>query len=175
MRQNGGQRRPPAQDCSSPARNPAAPPWEGWRTYEAPVTAAASRPTATMRRPERSSSRNGREASISARVGRLFELAVPGWVGTTFQQRTSSSSSMRTRWTIVAVAAVVAVCAAVCAPTAAAAPPQGFQSNAAFAASYAQRGVTSVPATTQRVSCYAPQVLYQGDRKSTRLNSSHVA
>ncbi len=60
------------------------------------------------------------------------------------------------------VAAVVAVCAAVCAPTAAAAPPQGFQSNAAFAASYAQRGVTSVPATTQRVSCYAPQVLYQG-------------
>ena len=60
------------------------------------------------------------------------------------------------------VAAVAAVCAAVCASGAQAAPPQGFQSDAAFAASYAQRGVTSVPATTQRVSCYAPEVLYLG-------------
>lgn len=60
------------------------------------------------------------------------------------------------------IAALVAAGAGVCVPTADAAPPQGFQSNAAFAASYAQRGVTAVPATTQRVSCYAPQVFYQG-------------
>jgi len=59
-------------------------------------------------------------------------------------------------------AALVAACAAVCVPAAAAAPPQGLQTNAAFAASYAQRGVTSVPATTQRISCYAPEVYYQG-------------
>ena len=60
------------------------------------------------------------------------------------------------------VAALVAASAAVCVPNALAAPPQGFQSDAAFAASYAQRGVTSVPATTQRVSCYAPEVYYTG-------------
>jgi hypothetical protein len=60
------------------------------------------------------------------------------------------------------IAVVAAVCVGVCAGGAHAAPPQGFQSDAEFAASYASRGVTSVPATTQRVSCYTPQVLYQG-------------
>src|SRR5438105_430960 len=61
------------------------------------------------------------------------------------------------------VAAIAAACAGVCVAGAdAAAPPQGFQPDAAFAASYAQRSVVSVPATTQRVSCYAPEVLYQG-------------
>lgn len=44
-------------------------------------------------------------------------------------------------------------------PATAAAPPQGYQSDAAFARSYAARGVSSVTATTQRVSCYAPEVL----------------
>jgi hypothetical protein len=58
------------------------------------------------------------------------------------------------------IAALAALGAAVVAPPAAAAPPQGFQSNASFAASYAARGVTSVVATAQRVSCYAPEVLY---------------
>lgn len=60
------------------------------------------------------------------------------------------------------IAALVAACAGVCVPVAYGAPPQGFQSDAAFAASYAQRGVTGVPATTQRVSCYVPEVMYQG-------------
>jgi hypothetical protein len=60
------------------------------------------------------------------------------------------------------IAALVAACAGVCVPASAAAPPQGVQSDATFAASYAQRGVTSVAATTQRVSCYAPQVYYNG-------------
>ncbi len=59
-------------------------------------------------------------------------------------------------------AALVAACAGVCVPAAAAAPSQGIQTDAAFAASYAQRGVTSVAATTQRVSCYTPEVYYQG-------------
>jgi hypothetical protein len=36
--------------------------------------------------------------------------------------------------------------------------PQGTQSNAAFARSYAARNVTAVAATTQRTSCYAPEV-----------------
>jgi len=36
------------------------------------------------------------------------------------------------------------------------------QSDAAFAASYAGKGVTNVSATTQRVSCYAPEVTYFG-------------
>ena len=60
------------------------------------------------------------------------------------------------------IAVAAAVCVGVCAGGATAAPPQGFQSDAEFAASYASRSVTSVPATTQRVSCYTPQVLYQG-------------
>jgi hypothetical protein len=42
-----------------------------------------------------------------------------------------------------------------------AAPPrQGFQSDAAFEGSFAAQGVGNVSATTQRVSCYAPEVLY---------------
>jgi len=40
----------------------------------------------------------------------------------------------------------------------AAGPPQGYQADATFARSYAARGVTSVLATTQRVSCYAPEL-----------------
>src|SRR5438132_7218740 len=58
------------------------------------------------------------------------------------------------------VGALVALCFGVSvAPAHAAAPPQGYQPDAAFASSYAARGVTSVAATTQRVSCYAPEVL----------------
>jgi hypothetical protein len=59
------------------------------------------------------------------------------------------------------IAALAAVAAAICVPAAYAAPPQGFQPDTAFAASYAQRVVSSVPATIQRVSCYAPEVFYQ--------------
>ncbi len=47
------------------------------------------------------------------------------------------------------------------APVAAAsAPPQGTQSDAAFAASYATNNVTNVVATTQKTSCYRPEVPY---------------
>src|SRR6266540_7397279 len=60
------------------------------------------------------------------------------------------------------IAALVAVCAGVWIPAVHASPPQGFQSEAAFAASYAQRNVSSVSATTQRISCYAPEVHYLG-------------
>src|SRR5438309_3220500 len=38
--------------------------------------------------------------------------------------------------------------------------PQGTQSDAAYAGSYAANGVTNVVATTQRTSCYSPEVLY---------------
>src|SRR5438876_11889724 len=62
---------------------------------------------------------------------------------------------------IAAVVAAFAVAfAATTAAAAAAAPPQGSQSDAAFAASYAANGVVNVSATTQRVSCYAPEVPY---------------
>jgi hypothetical protein len=39
-------------------------------------------------------------------------------------------------------------------------PPQGTQTDAGFAASYATNGVTNVSATTQKVSCYAPELTY---------------
>jgi hypothetical protein len=58
------------------------------------------------------------------------------------------------------VAAVGVALAAAMAAAAAPAPPQGTQSNAAFAASYAAKGVVNVSATTERVSCYAPEVPY---------------
>ena len=60
---------------------------------------------------------------------------------------------------ILMLLAVLAVAAA--APArAAGGPPQGTQSDAAFAASYAANAVTNVSATTQRVSCYTPEVAY---------------
>ena len=40
------------------------------------------------------------------------------------------------------------------------APPQGSQSDAVFAASYAANGVVNVSATTPAISCYAPEVPY---------------
>jgi hypothetical protein len=63
-------------------------------------------------------------------------------------------------WARVVVAGCLAT--ALVAPGAAlgAAPPQGVQSDAAFAASAAANSVTNVSATTQRVSCYAPETLY---------------
>src|SRR5207244_12924905 len=74
--------RPPGRNRSSPARNSAAPPWLGWRTYGAPSAASAHRPTATTRRPRASSQAKGRPASISARRGARFEVALAGWVWT---------------------------------------------------------------------------------------------
>jgi hypothetical protein len=44
----------------------------------------------------------------------------------------------------------------------AAGPPQGTQSDASFAASYAANGVTNVSATTAKTSCYKPEVAYFG-------------
>ena len=64
---------------------------------------------------------------------------------------------MRSR--VVGIAACLVGC--LVAPAGAlAAPPQGYQSDAAFAASAAAKGVVNVSATTQRVSCYAPETLY---------------
>ena len=83
--------RPYPSAAASPARNAAAPPREGWRTYGPPMRACAILPIAIARRPSESSARNGALASISARVGGRFELSVPGCVGTTFQRRTSLS------------------------------------------------------------------------------------
>jgi hypothetical protein len=42
------------------------------------------------------------------------------------------------------------------------APPQGYQTDAAFAASGGSVGVTNISATTQRTSCYRPEVAYFG-------------
>jgi hypothetical protein len=64
---------------------------------------------------------------------------------------------MRSRGLVVAC---VAGCLGAPAGALAAAPPQGYQSDAAFAASVAAKGVVNVSATTQRVSCYAPETLY---------------
>ena len=41
-------------------------------------------------------------------------------------------------------------------------PPQGTQSDASFAGSYAAAHVTNVSATTQRTSCYKPETFYAG-------------
>lgn len=62
----------------------------------------------------------------------------------------------------VAALAVGAVIGTSTAGGAAGGPPQGTQSDTAFAASYAASGVTSVSATTQKTSCYRPEVYYTG-------------
>ena len=57
--------------------------------------------------------------------------------------------------------AVLAACAALaCAGTATGAPPQGYQSDTAFAQSYAKAGVVSSVPTEQQTSCYTPEVVY---------------
>ncbi|HEX6349188.1 MAG TPA: hypothetical protein VF160_07340 [Candidatus Dormibacteraeota bacterium] len=56
-------------------------------------------------------------------------------------------------------APLVLIFAAAPAPAAAAGPP-GTQSNDSYAASYAANGVTNTFATTQRTSCYTPEVAY---------------
>ena len=94
--------------AASVARNSAAPPWDGWRTYGAPSARSARRPTASTRRPSATRSTNGSPAAISAAVGRRFEDATPGrcgCVGTRFQSSTSSAipSSASVRCTIVAL------------------------------------------------------------------------
>ena len=58
-------------------------------------------------------------------------------------------------WTI---AAILTFIAAPASSGGGAAVPQGTQSNATYAASFAARGVLNVSATTQRVSCYTPEV-----------------
>jgi hypothetical protein len=62
------------------------------------------------------------------------------------------------------VAAVALACFSMVAATAGGAggPPQGYQSDAIFAASYAAAGVTNVSATTEKTSCYRPEVFYEG-------------
>jgi hypothetical protein len=60
----------------------------------------------------------------------------------------------------VVIAACVAGCLTAPAEVFAAPPPQGYQSDATFAASVTTKGVVNVSATTQRVSCYAPETLY---------------
>jgi hypothetical protein len=63
------------------------------------------------------------------------------------------------------LAAVALACFSMVGPAAAGGadgPPQGYQSDAAFAASYAAAGVANVSATTEKTSCYRPEVLYAG-------------
>jgi hypothetical protein len=61
-----------------------------------------------------------------------------------------------------ALAALGLVLAVGAAATGAGSPPQGTQTDSAFAASYARSSVTSVSATTRQVSCYRPEVDYTG-------------
>ena len=65
---------------------------------------------------------------------------------------------MRTR--VVVGTACLVGCLVAPAGVSAAPPPQGFQPDAAFAASAVAQGVVNVSATTQRVSCYAPETPY---------------
>jgi hypothetical protein len=58
------------------------------------------------------------------------------------------------------IATAVAVAAALAVASAAGAAGGATQSDASFAASYAAHAVVNVSATTQRVSCYAPEVPY---------------
>src|SRR6266487_7160817 len=77
-------------------------------------------------------------------------------------QRQKRGDRVRRSTALLAALAVAAIIVSGTAArsSAAAAASQGDQSDAAFAASYAAKGVVNVSATTQRVSCYAPEVPY---------------
>ena len=62
--------------------------------------------------------------------------------------------------TSAALAAVVVLGAAGGTAAAARRPAQGTQPDAQFAASFVSSGTTAVDATTQKVSCYRPEVAY---------------
>src|SRR4051794_4552098 len=61
---------------------------------------------------------------------------------------------MRVVGTLAAAVAVLATTGAV----ASAGPAQGTQSDASFASSFAAKSVRNVSATSQRISCYRPEV-----------------
>jgi hypothetical protein len=98
--------RPPAANRSSPARNSAAPPWLGWRTYvasERPAAQAADGDAGAPRRARSETaaacdSRTRRAPFVRAPVCRVGRDDVPA------QRLLSSSSSASVARTIVAVA-----------------------------------------------------------------------
>ena len=102
-------------------------------------------------------SADGRAASLAVEVVRLSDSRRRECADE-LSRIHSVTMLMRVRaW--VGVGVIVAAFAAPVGATAqAAVPPQGYQSDAAFAESYAARAVSSVAATAQRVSCYAPEV-----------------
>lgn len=68
---------------------------------------------------------------------------------------------MNTRYGLHLISLLALLALVVATPvTAQSGPPQGTQTDAAFAASYKANNVTNVSATTQRTSCYAPEVAY---------------
>ncbi len=60
----------------------------------------------------------------------------------------------------VAGSSLVVVFASGSTPALAASPPQGYQSDAAYASSFTKAGVFNTIATTQRTSCFTPEVPY---------------
>jgi hypothetical protein len=64
--------------------------------------------------------------------------------------------------TRVPVAAILVAMVPTIAAEAADPPPQGRQSDSDFAASYASFHVSNVSATSQEVSCYTPELEYDG-------------
>jgi hypothetical protein len=60
------------------------------------------------------------------------------------------------------VVVAIGVLAVATAAVSAVGPPQGTQSDNAFAGSYAAKGVTSTVPTEQQTSCYAPELTYFG-------------
>jgi hypothetical protein len=67
---------------------------------------------------------------------------------------------MKKRFSLIVLTVVMLAAASLAQAAALSAPPQGTQSDAAFAASYAGGNVSNVSATSQRISCYAPEVFY---------------
>jgi hypothetical protein len=67
---------------------------------------------------------------------------------------------MKKRFSFIVLAIVMLAAASLAQAAALSAPPQGTQSDAAFATSYAGSNVSNVSATSQRISCYAPEVAY---------------
>jgi len=81
-----------------------------------------------------------------------------GAAGVVDRRETGGSPQVRIRPLAHAVVLAAALAGSAAAAPQPLPPPQGTQSASAFAASYGTAGVTNVSATSQRVSCYAPEL-----------------
>src|SRR5438105_12572158 len=153
VRPSGRRRQTPARPTSQRCRRPA-------RARRAPFSSIPPDDLKNLAVGRGTQFGAGRDPCCRAKVANCVKnAAMQEWIAVI--QKRSRQGRRRggaVRRGIAALAGLAALCTAAAAGATVPLPPQGVQSNDGFAASYAAAGVSSVAATEQRVSCYAPEV-----------------